>query len=101
MIEVRIAFSLILFLAAGQAFATPDPAAGKEKSALCAACHGPNGVSPNDLWPNLIGQKEQYIVKQLQAFRDGQRNDPLMSPVAKMLSDKEIQDVAKYYADLK
>ena len=77
-----------------------DPAAGKAKSATCAACHGANGISNNPLWPNLAGQKDQYLVKQMKAFRDGQRQDPAMSPMVKNLSDGDIEDLAAYYAGL-
>ena len=77
-----------------------DAAAGKTKAATCVACHGANGMSPNDLWPNLAGQKEGYLVKQLKAFRDGQRNDPMMAPMAAPLSDADIADLAAYFASL-
>lgn len=75
-----------------------DAAAGKEKSAVCVACHGPDGVSANREWPNLAGQKYDYMVKHLRKFRDGIRNDPLMEPVARTLTDKDINDLAAYYA---
>lgn len=97
----RISLVLSVFAFSLQAWSEGDPAAGKEKSALCMACHGPAGMSVNDLWPNLAGQKEQYLLKQLKAFHSGQRYDPLMTPVAKMLSDKDMENVAKYYAELK
>ena len=77
-----------------------DVAAGKAKSATCAGCHGAQGVSNNPLWPNLAGQQEAYLVKQLQAFREGTRSDPMMSPMAKPLSDTEIQNLAAYYNSL-
>ena len=47
-----------------------DAAAGKVLSARCSACHGATGISVSPLWPNLAGQKEQYLVKQIKAFRD-------------------------------
>ncbi len=77
-----------------------DAAAGKTKSAACAACHGANGISSNDLWPNLAGQKQGYLIAQLKAFRDGQRNNPMMSPMAAPLSDADIEDLAAYYSSL-
>jgi cytochrome c553 len=77
-----------------------DAAAGKAKSATCAACHGANGISPNDLWPNLAGQKEGYLKAQLKAFRDGQRANPMMAPMAAPLSDADIDDLAAYYSSL-
>ena len=89
-----------LTLASGTAFAAGDAAAGKAKSTTCAACHGANGISPNDLWPNLAGQKQGYLVKQIKAFRDGQRADPMMSPMAAPLSDQDIEDLAAFYSSL-
>jgi len=77
-----------------------DAEAGKAKAAICAGCHGANGVSSNPLWPNLAGQKEGYIVKQLKAFRDGTRADPMMSPMAKPLTDADIENVAAYFSSL-
>jgi cytochrome c553 len=78
-----------------------DAAAGKAKSATCGACHGPAGISSNPMWPNLAGQQAAYAEKQLRAFRDGQRNDPMMSGMAKPLSDADIADLSAYYASLK
>ncbi|NND44669.1 MAG: cytochrome c [Xanthomonadales bacterium] len=77
-----------------------DVAAGKSKSATCVACHGAEGVSVNPMWPDLAGQKELYLAKQLKDFRDGRRNDPVMGPMAKSLSDEDIADLAAYYASL-
>ncbi|AZZ93286.1 c-type cytochrome [Hahella sp. KA22] len=78
-----------------------DPAVGKTKAATCAGCHGAEGVSNNGVWPNLAGQKEGYLVKQLKDFRDGKRNDPMMSSMAKPLSDDDIANLAAYYSQLK
>lgn len=77
-----------------------DPNAGKTKAALCAACHGPAGVSVNPLWPSLAGQQEQYLVKQIRMFRDGEREEITMQPFVQNLSDQDIADLAAYYAQL-
>ncbi len=77
-----------------------DASAGKAKSVVCAACHGANGISLNPLWPNLKGQKDMYIIKQLTAFRDGTRKDPTMSPMAAGLSDNDIANLAAYFSTL-
>lgn len=89
----------VAVLASG-AVTAADPAAGKAKSATCAGCHGAEGVSNNPLWPNLKGQKDAYLVKQLKAFRDGTRTDPMMAPMAKPLSDDDIANLAAYYSSL-
>ena len=78
-----------------------DAAAAQTKAkTLCASCHGPEGVSANPLWPNLAGQKEQYFIKTLKEYRDGTRPDPNMAALAQGLSDREIEDLAAYYAGL-
>ncbi len=78
-----------------------DIAAGKKISVTCMACHGADGISPNDLWPNLAGQKEGYLTKQIAAFRDGVREDPMMAPMVAPLTDAEIADLAAYFSSLK
>ena len=81
-------------------YAAGDAAAGKAKSATCAACHGAEGISANDIWPNLAGQKEGYLIKQMKAFKDGTRKDPMMSPMAAPLSDEDINNLAAYFSSL-
>jgi cytochrome c553 len=73
----------------------------KQKAETCSACHGAQGISPNELWPNLAGQKEKYLLHELQDFREGSRVDPLMSPVSKTLSDQDMRELAAYFAQLK
>jgi YVTN family beta-propeller protein len=95
--------ALVAFVAvemSGSAFAKGDPAVGKEQAGVCQTCHGPAGKSPTDIWPNLAGQGHGYLVKQLNAFRDGTRKDPLMSPVAKGLSDDAIDNLAAYFSSM-
>jgi cytochrome c553 len=77
-----------------------DAAAGKAKSMTCSACHGANGIAQIPMYPNIAGQKEQYLVLQLKAFRDGQRKNMVMSPMAAGLSDTDIDNLAAYYAGL-
>ncbi len=91
----------LLLVTANISMAGGDAAAGKAKSATCAGCHGAAGVSANPLWPNLAGQQDAYMVKQMKAFRDGSRSDPMMSPMAKPLSDADIDNLAAYFSSLK
>lgn len=86
--------------ASGPVLGAGDAAAGKTKSAPCAACHGPDGNSVNPEWPSLAGQHSEYIVKQLQDFKSGARRNPLMSPQAASLSAKDMEDLAAYFASL-
>lgn len=94
--------SLVIITAiSGSAIAAGDINAGKARAASCAGCHGAVGISSNPAWPNLAGQKDVYLAKQITAFRDGQRQDALMSPMAKSLSDSDIKNLAAYYSSLK
>lgn len=77
-----------------------DIEAGKAKAAVCAACHGANGISQIPMYPNLAGQKEQYLVLQLKAFRAKERNNMIMAPMAAALSDDDIANLSAYYASL-
>lgn len=97
-----IAKSLVMgaLLVAGNAVAA-DAAAGKAKAAMCAACHGANGISAVDMYPNLAGQKAAYTVSQLKAFKNGTRKNPIMAPMAMALTDADMENIAAYYAKMK
>ena len=97
----HILFSLLFILTGMNIAIAADAEAGKNKTALCATCHGANGISANDLYPNLAGQHADYIVKQLKAFKNGtDRSNPLMSPMAAGLSEEDMADIAAYYNSL-
>jgi cytochrome c553 len=85
-------------LAHAQALIEGSAEAGQAKSVTCAACHGPDGNSVNPQWPSLAGQNAKYIVQQLEAFKRGERSDPLMTPQAMMLSEADMRNLAVYYA---
>ena len=95
---------LFLALATGALAATPalagDIEAGKAKAVTCAACHGAAGISPAEMWPNLAGQKKDYLAKQIKAFRDGVRTDPSMTAMVANLTDADIDNLAAYYSSL-
>ena len=80
-----------------------DAAAGKVKSATCVACHGPNGISNNPMYPNLAGQHAAYIESSLKAYRSGERKggmSAVMSPMAMPLTDDDIANLAAYFSSL-
>jgi cytochrome c553 len=77
-----------------------DAHAGAAKAAVCAACHGPQGVAIAPNFPNLAGQSATYLYVQLKEFHDGERNDPVMTGQAAALSDADMRDLASYYAAL-
>lgn len=91
---------LAMATASADSLVDGDAAAGQAKSATCSACHGAQGNSATPLWPNLAGQSATYIVQQLEAFKSGDRKDPLMSPQAMNLSDEDMRDLAVYYESL-
>ncbi len=81
-----------------------DIDAGKAKSAVCAACHGAEGISAIPIYPNLKGQKEAYLVSALKAYKESQRQGGMaavMTGQAALLSDDDIANLAAYYSSLK
>ena len=87
--------------AAGSAVAAGSVAAGKTKSAACAACHGVDGNSAAPNFPKLAGLDAQYIAKQLADYKSGARKDPLMIGMVAGLSRKDMDDLGAYYASRK
>ena len=73
-----------------------DAAAGKAKSLVCQACHV-SAAGTGDT-PHLAGQRETYLVKQLKAFKAGDRKHPFMNPIAAQLSDSDIDNLASYWS---
>jgi cytochrome c553 len=101
--KIRTGILTIVFAAGGilsQPLLAGDIATGKTKSATCSACHGNKGISMIPMYPNLAGQKEQYLVLQMKAFRGGDRKSMVMSPMAAGLSDTDIANLSAYYASL-
>ena len=98
--------TIILLMSLGGLMAGPtwaaDIAAGKEKAATCAACHGPDGNTPlTPDYPKLAGQPADYLAKALRDYQSGARKNPLMSQMAQPLTKTDIKNVAAYYASLK
>lgn len=87
--------------AAGEAPAAPPKAAKPDLvkgeasfTAVCAACHGADGNSAIAANPKLSQQHPEYLVKQLQEFKSGKRNDPVMKGFASALSDEDMKNIA-------
>jgi cytochrome c553 len=81
--------------------ATPAYAADdiEAKVQTCAVCHGQNGVpiEPKTI-PIIWGQQQSYLVKQLHDYRSGDRDNPIMSPIAKGLAQDDLRKIAAYFA---
>lgn len=78
-----------------------DPGKGKTLSITCAACHSADGNSINPVWPKLAGQHAEYLVKQIQDFKEGKRVNAQMAPMVASLSEEDIADIAAYFASQK
>lgn len=85
--------------------APPGPVSGRDKTAMCAGCHGIPGyrtaypaVYPV---PLIGGQKARYIEAALHAYRSGERTHPGMPAIARSLSDRDISDLAAFYGSTK
>jgi cytochrome c553 len=75
--------------------------AGKARAqAVCAACHGANGVSIADSIPNLAGQRVAYLEAQLRAFKAGTRKVAVMNAIAAQMAPAEMAEVAAYFGSL-
>ncbi|HZP86352.1 MAG TPA: c-type cytochrome [Burkholderiales bacterium] len=93
-------------LLSGPTLAQGDPEAGKQKAAVCAACHGADGnavkgAPEGQAYPDLAGQTARYLYLQLRDFKEGRRKNPLMSPMAANLSKQDMYDLAEYFSKQK
>ena len=87
--------------AAGDApkVAKPDLVKGEASyTAVCAACHGADGNSAIAVNPTLAQQHPEYLVKQLQEFKSGKRNNAVMKGFATMLTDEDMKNIAYWVA---
>lgn len=74
--------------------------AGKKASFFCANCHGEGGVAKTSDVPNLAGQHPAYLLEQIRKFASGERRDPFMQGLIKVLKDEERVQIALYYASV-
>lgn len=96
-------FALVTVLPLGAVSANAaDIDAGRVKAeAVCQTCHGMDGIATTPVAANIAGQQQMYMKIQLERYRTGERVDPQMNIIAKMLSDDDIANVAAYYAAIK
>jgi cytochrome c553 len=78
--------------------APPDLAKGQATAQVCAACHTADGSRGSPANPIIAGQHPEYLVKQLQEFKSGKRNNAVMKGFASTLSDQDMKNVAAFYA---
>jgi cytochrome c553 len=98
-----LALGALLSLAtqAQQPAPAADIGAGRARAeAVCAACHGANGISVSDTIPHLAGQRAAYLESQLRALKDGSRKAPVMNAMATQLGPEDIRNLAAFFASL-
>lgn len=96
--KIQLITITLLLLAPATALTAGNAMEGKNKSAVCHACHGETGQAVQPIYPNLAGQHEDYLSKTLREFRDGTRQNAIMSGFAANLSDSDIDDISAWYA---
>ncbi len=80
-----------------------NASAGKAKAAVCASCHGSNGMTTIPGYPNLAGQNEQYLVTAMKAYKSGERTGAtatIMKLQMQVLNEQDIKDLAAYYSQM-
>ena len=85
-------------LAVGAVAHAGDPAAGKEKAKVCAACHGETGISQAPDFPKLAGQYNDYLVRAMNDYKSGVRKNPIMAGQVANLKKEDIADLSAYFA---
>lgn len=94
--------ALVAALCAAGATQAADPAAGRKlASGTCAVCHGLDGIAKNPDAPHLAGENVEYLLRQLKAFKSGERKHEQMSIIAQGLSDEQMANVAAWYSSIK
>ena len=95
---------LILFFLLNCALIIPANAAnawmGEKKSTICAGCHGLKGKSSNLQRPILAAQQSEYLINQMNAYKSGKRDNPMMQSMAINLRASDIENLAEYYSSL-
>lgn len=91
---------LILMLLVPRARAQ-DPTRAEQMAQACAPCHGPNGNSTDPQYPILAGQTMRYAYLQLKDYKEGRRQDPVMTPVTANLSREDMLALAIYFSEQK
>jgi cytochrome c553 len=100
--KLPFAFTAIASLSSGLAAPAlaADASAGRALAGQCQTCHGLDGIAQIPIAPNIAGESQIYLEKQLKAFRSGARENEMMSVVAQNLSDEDISNLAAWYESI-
>jgi cytochrome c553 len=96
--HTSITLSVALLFAAATATAADIDAGAAKAKEICQACHGLDGNSQVPDYPKLGGQQPDYLAKALRDYKSGLRKNAIMAGFASTLSEKDIENVAAYYA---
>ena len=102
-IRQHLSNTLLTLLFSPVLFASGDVGLGKLKCNSCRFCHGDNGIAASLVYPNLNGQKEQYLIKSMQAYQKGERKGlfaEMMKQQLSKISDEDLADIAIYYSQM-
>ncbi len=92
-----------LCLVASSFLSAEDIDSGKAKSVMCMGCHGANGISIASIYPNLAGQKSDYLVSALKGYKSQDRKggqSAIMYGMVAALTDDDVLNLAAYYSSL-
>jgi len=73
---------------------------GRRQARTCVGCHGPEGISRVSSYPSLAGSSQEHLQSKLEDYRSGEIDNPMMSSIARNLSDEAIVALSYYYASL-
>lgn len=99
----KLLLTLVVSSIASVSMAAGDAEAGKSKTAVCASCHGVDGISIVPSYPNLAGQKFDYLVATLNGYKSKERTGlqaATMYAMVAPLSREDIDDIAAYYSEM-
>jgi cytochrome c553 len=99
--KIFISLAACLTVFSSLAFAEGNAEAGKAKSQLCIACHGADGNSATGDFPKLAGQNADYLVSALKQYKSGKRKNQIMAGFVGTLDEKQMADLAAYFASQK
>jgi cytochrome c553 len=97
---VSLAITALAAVLAAPVVRAADDAAIQEKAAVCAGCHGENGISQTENVPSLAGQPDQFIQWQLVFFRAGSRKNEQMAPIAAEITNEDIRSFGAYFSKM-
>jgi cytochrome c553 len=96
------AAALVAAACAASASYAADPAAGKKVAqGTCAVCHGLDGIAKMPDAPHLAAENVEYLMRQLKAFKSGERKHEQMSIIAQGMSDEDMANVSAWYSQIK